>query len=238
MEKNIGASLKISYVCEKFAIKRRIVYDFISIYAAFNVCRRYESDLFEWYGLKSIQGNFSKIKESVKEETRPLISAFSCADDCSLPTIAKFIVSLFFYLSVKCLDLREACALLSAERGNYKTILRKIYTVAMRLEVGKIVSKTKKVAEIRLIDWKEDSHFSSFHIRSFINTAEELNAHRILMQRRQEYDRIVSQKSFISSSQCSSSPTTPGMSSATSSSPQVSSPESNSPTEPKLQPDH
>jgi hypothetical protein len=108
--------------------------------------------------------------------------------DSSVPRIAVSVVKLFFYLRVKFLDLRRVSRFFAERRTKYKTMLRKVYTVASCLEIVGIVKKTSVVSQIQL-SIPLDSEISALelNITSLLNTKEEVEEQKTCERRRREF---------------------------------------------------
>ena len=187
---NFNHALSMGTICENFNIKRRVLYDFISILSRFDICSKVSNEQFLWYGLSRAKNAIQMLKNNV--ELNPDIvmkNDLDCTTDPSLPHIAVGLIELFFYLNVKLLDLRQACSFLATDQKKYKTLLRKLYTIAARLEVVNIVERTINVAEIRLNYPAEQIHALS--IEQLVNTREELKAECVYSARRKFFENIV-----------------------------------------------
>ncbi|OHT12227.1 hypothetical protein TRFO_18030 [Tritrichomonas foetus] len=182
--------LSLSKMCEKFNIKRRVLYDFISILFRFEICSKISSEHFFWFGLEKSKNAITALKKDVENKSDEELRAdLNCVAEPSLPHIAVAIIQLFFYLNVKLIDLRQACCFLAVDQKKYKTLLRKLYTVSARLEVAKIIEKTTNIAEVRLINFPETPN-KILSIEQMMNTNEELKAESIYSARRKEYENF------------------------------------------------
>ncbi|OHT04960.1 hypothetical protein TRFO_27468 [Tritrichomonas foetus] len=145
--------LNMNTVCDKHKAKRRGLYDFLSIGSVFGICSKATPDSFRWHGLEKYKDEMPKIQAQVEQQAKAkysLMHIFDCSFNSSLQNIALSVVKLFFYLNEDSLDLRQVGKLFSQGKTKYKTMLRKLYTVASSLEIVGIISKTSTVAEIKL----------------------------------------------------------------------------------------
>ena len=225
-------SFSVNKLCNDFKIKRRVLYDFVSILSEFGCCTKIYAEKFEWFGLSALNKKINDMKATFDKESRILKDnqirdSFDCVTNTSLPQIAVCIIKLFFYLNVKTLDLREACKFfVMKDPAKYNTLLRKMYTVSSRLKVVGILSETLNTAEIHLCNFEsqannDSSNSRNVKINNLINTDQELKIEQIYSQRRKEFESFQKPGSNGSSFASSSS-----SSSSTSTSKQPSSPES------------
>jgi hypothetical protein len=147
-----GHSRSIESLASEYGLKKRCLYDFVGICSVFRICHRTSDNQLEWFGLGHAQDVIGRIRDDVAAEasTAPLHQLFRNWADPSLPALATTVVKLFFYLSVGSLDLRKVGRLLAQGKTKYKTMVRKLYTVATCLERAEIIRKTAVVSEIQL----------------------------------------------------------------------------------------
>jgi hypothetical protein len=183
----------IETLAAEFGMKRRGLYDFLSICTAFGICHRELNTEFEWFGLDQSSGTVAELRNQVQSEGRKtsIQSFFNCTMELSLPRIAIAVVKLFFYLSVKSLDLRKVAKFFSQGPTKYKTMIRKLYTAASALELAQIVRKTSVVSEIRLITPIQAVQSSDMVGLGFmLNTDREVEDERRYEQRRKAFEEL------------------------------------------------
>jgi len=186
-------SFSINDTCNAYGVKRRGFYDFLSIGSIFNVCRRSSNDCFEWFGFDGTKDILEKVSVAVNQEQFSDISrGFSCATNSSLNNISMNVIRLFFYLHVRFLDLRQVAKLFSLGGAKYKTMLRKLYTVATGLELSGIVSRTNRVAEIRFLYPLPESSlmFSPLNVASLLNSKKEMDEETKYQKRRKQFNDL------------------------------------------------
>lgn len=188
MEGQRGCVQMLPELCKVHNIKRRVLYDFVSIMEKFGCCTRVNNERFLWKGLHLAKDAFEKLEvkyQAVCDDT-DVRASLCCDTDPSLPHISEVIMSLFCYLKVSTLNIREICQFLTNGGSKYQTMLRKLYTVAARLEVAGLVAKTNNSGEIKLCDNRLGG---KKHIRlvDMINTEKELQMESMFTQRRKEY---------------------------------------------------
>jgi hypothetical protein len=172
-------------------MKRRGLYDFVSICAVFGICQRSSSNIIEWFGLDRASDAIDILRAEVHSDDRKttLRGLFNYSADPSLPKISIAVVKLFFYMSVKSLDLRKVGKFFAQGNTKYKTMVRKLYTVAAGLEIAQIVRKTAVVSEIRL---NAPLHLagsdSQLGVAFVLNTRKELEDKVGYERRRKEFE--------------------------------------------------
>ena len=190
----------INGLCSKFKLKRRSLYDFVSICSVFGGCRKLSSDEFIWCGTKDLGKTLDRIKEEAQDQLNnfektnknehshnSFIELFNCSKNSSLVHITRKILELFLLLNTKLLDLRQVASFFASGVMKYKTMLRKVYSVASAMETARVIARTSKVAEIRLLPYQEVQNNSKLGIGAILNTKEELREANVYDQRKRIY---------------------------------------------------
>lgn len=184
---------EICELCLEHNIKRRGIYDFLSISTAFGICKKVSSDKFEWIGLNNFESMIQQVARFVEVEAkvRTIGEMFNCSINSSLQNMALCVVKLFLYLGVKFLDLRQVGKLFSGGVAKYKTMLRKLYTIVSCLEIAGIVSRTNTAAEIKFnFTTLLNQPKTSISMQSLLNTEEELETESVYERRRKEFENF------------------------------------------------
>ena len=188
----------LNALCTSYGIKRRGFYDFLSIGQVFKICQRHSNDNFEWFGFSNTAGELEKIKKEVRSSMNtPIKAFFDCSMNSSLQNIALSVVKLFYYLNQKTLDLRMIAKLFAQGPTKYKTMLRKLYTVAAGLELSEIIGKTNKVAEIQFLYPLQDVKPNPFDIMSMLNSRDDQVLEEIFQQRRNEFNELTIDRRYL-----------------------------------------
>jgi hypothetical protein len=193
LELNRRVLIVMNDLAMSFGIKRRGIYDFISVCCNFGFCCRYFGHSLEWFGIESACPYFESLREQVQKEDsgRDIRHVFDCSLGPSLQTIATAFIRLYFYLQVKFLDLRKAGRLFAHGQVKYKTILRKLYTVVNALEIVGILRRTNVGSVIQLnCPLKALARDRTFSLKLMLNTQEELEAEIRFENRRREFEQI------------------------------------------------
>lgn len=183
----------INEICGTYGIKRRLLYDFLSISSIFNVCQKINNESFIWNGLTGIEATLDHIRAGLEHEAkiRSMVEIFDCTTTASIQNIAVCVIKLFLYLGVKFLDLREVGRLFCQRKIKYKTMLRKLYTVASSLETAGIISRTAVVAEMKLNMGVTVKDTKKMGVMSILCTESELAREQIYERRRKEYNKVL-----------------------------------------------
>ena len=188
MEERIGQKLALNYFCEKYNIKRRVLYDFLSIMNGLHICTRYSNEEFQWNGAKLDITILSKIKKNAKQDNRPIHQIFNCNDKIGLNFVCYNLISLFIYLNSEVLDLKKVAKLFASSGPALRTMLRKMYTISSSLETIGFISRTGRPAEIKLSPIFFSSTPSDVSISSLLNSYNEDEI--IYAKRREEFDSL------------------------------------------------
>lgn len=186
MEKNIGKKFTLNYFCEKYNIKRRVLFDFLSIMNGLTICTRYSNDDFQWNGIKLDHKFVSTINKTFLNSSRPLKLLFNCSEKIGLNVICFHLISLFLYLDLHILDLRKVAKIFASPGTPQKTMLRKLYTISSSLETIGFISRTGKPAEIRLSDIFFDSIPKNIALSSILIS--DPKEEQLFLKRRNEFE--------------------------------------------------
>ena len=124
------------------------------------------------------------------EDSLKIEDIFSCYNDSGIKKVAFNLLSLFTYLQTNLLDLRVVGKLFTQGKNNYKTMLKKLYTVASTLECLEILSKTGKTAEVKLnvIELIPNSQQNFADINTLLNTKENIIKTRIIKDHKEQFE--------------------------------------------------
>jgi hypothetical protein len=175
----------------EFGIRRRSLYDFLGICATFGLCRRISSSNIDWHSLNHAMPKINAIRIEAQNETADIKAVFDYNLDASLQRIAVGLIKLFFYLSVKFLDLRQVSRMFAQQAAKYKTMLRKVYTVAGSLEIVGFVKKTNAVSEIQLeVPLHSENCEGGLNVSSILNSEEQLEHQRVCARRLRAFEAV------------------------------------------------
>jgi hypothetical protein len=146
----------------------------------------------QWLGLGRAVLAVERIRQRVLDDSPPqdLRAVFDYSINSSLPGIAGAIVRFFFIIGVRFLDIKKVAVLFSQGKPTHKTLLRKMYTVVIGLELAGIVTRTAAVSEIKLNLAGEIDERNVCRLSSILNSDEEVKRAEITERRRKEYQQI------------------------------------------------
>lgn len=181
MNKNIGQAFDINLTCERFGIKRRMFFDFLSISSSFDIIQHRTNDIFIWNGSTLPPDVIKSFRAIMKDETTSIEELFSCFDNSSIRKVSSNLILLFSYLQTNILDLRDVGKLFTQGKNNYKTMLKKLYTIASALECLGILSKTGRTAEVKLnvLELIPNAQQNIADLNTLLNTKE--SAHQAIV---------------------------------------------------------
>ena len=198
ISKSNSKIFNLNVLCNSYGIKRRGFYDFLSIGQVFKICQRHSNDNFEWYGFGNTERELENIKKEVKGAKDTSVKTFfDCSMNSSLQNIALSVVKLFYYLNQKTLDLRMVAKLFAQGPTKYKTMLRKLYTVAAGLELSEIIGKTNKVAEIKFLYPLQESKPNPLDIMSMLNSKDDQMLEEVYKRRRNEFNDLTIDRRYL-----------------------------------------
>jgi hypothetical protein len=181
----------IDELAHAHGIRRRAVYDFVSICSVFGMCKRTPNNHVEWHGVDRWAAKVNAIRTEAEQEPGggDIRALFNYHLDASLQHVACGLVKLFFFLRVKFLDLRQVSRLFAQRNTKYKTMLRKVYTVASGLEIAGIVRKTRAVSEIQLnVSLDSEISETGLNISSILNSRQQIEQQKLGERRRREFE--------------------------------------------------
>jgi hypothetical protein len=196
LESHPHSPISIDSLAHEFDIKRRGLYDFITICSTFDICRRITHNSLEWCGISRSIPILKTIRLECRQEPpdRSLKEIFNYSLDASLQRIAVAVIKLFFMLKLKFLDLRKVSRLLAQKNMKYQTMLRKLYTVVSGLEVARIVHKTEIVSQIQfLVPLDIGIELPELKVCNLLNTQDDIEDQKRSEARRKEFEELCSE---------------------------------------------
>jgi hypothetical protein len=191
LERHRHATASIDSLAYEFGLKRRTLYEFITICCTFGICHRVSTNSVQWLGIDQSASVIGTLRQQAREcgADDQLNEILASSIGSSVSEIALAIVKLFFLLRVQSLDIRKISCIFAQKKTKYKTMLRKVYTVAAGLEFAAIVKKTTVASEIRLrvpLDWNLER--PQMNLRAILNTNEEIQEEQKWVRRRQAFE--------------------------------------------------
>jgi hypothetical protein len=197
LESHRHAIASIDTLAQEFCLKRRPLYEFITICCTFGICQRPSTDTVHWLGIERSRCLLDTFRKQAREglSDDDFDEILTSSVGLSVSDIAIAIVRLFFLLHVQALDLRKVSRILANNKAKYKTVLRKVYTVAGGLEFAGIVRKTTVASEIQLqvpLDWSTAP--AQMDLMAMLNSNQEMEEARIWARRRRAFDGACSER--------------------------------------------
>ncbi|OHS96216.1 hypothetical protein TRFO_37652 [Tritrichomonas foetus] len=139
----------IPQVAEKYGLHIRRVYDFFNVLTALKVCSQYDRRSLSWQGqdaaIMTFMESYAEFEiESLKVSFEDL---FNIGNSISLKTIGTYFMSLFFFLGVSTLPLRQVSYFFSRDVQDRRSLERRMYLVLSLLEIMGFISHTNRSGE-------------------------------------------------------------------------------------------
>jgi hypothetical protein len=192
LESHLGVPVAVDDLARLHGLKRRCVHECVAVCSVFGICKKNPSGSVQWYGRQQATVSISRLRDEVIHEgqTQPLQKIFDCSRDPSLPRIATSLVKLHIYLGTKFLDLRKVSRLFCSKTIKYKTMLRKLYTVASILVLVAVHRRTTAASEVQLTYPLRPIIDSSLGLEIMLNTKTELEEEQTCERRRKEFEEV------------------------------------------------
>jgi hypothetical protein len=191
----------IDILTQEFGLKRRPFYEFLTICCTFGISHRASTNSVQWHGIDQSARVIGTIRRTARESGADdqLKDILTSSVGPSVSEISLAVVRLFFLLRVQSLDIRKVSRVLAQRKAKYRTILRKVYTVACGLELARIVKKTNIASEIQLqvpLDW--NSERPQMGLMAILNTKDEMEEEEKWARRRQAFEDACMEQSQAS----------------------------------------
>jgi hypothetical protein len=138
---------------KRHQIKHRRLYDVINVFTALGCASRVNGDEILWHGRDQIITKLLQAKESmnIARYDVPLASLFPPETSVGLTSLTVSFLMLFPALGTHEIDLREASAFFSRNNQKYKTVLCKLYQIAVILASLGLTNRTENVCQIKVL---------------------------------------------------------------------------------------
>lgn len=135
-----------------FCVKRKTVFDFMSIMCALGIASKATSNEFLWRGAHRLDDAVAFVTQARSDSPdRTLDQEFTCAKDASLGNISLLLLKLFAALGVDVLDLRKVATLLG-KHHRYPSMLRRLVTISSCLQVVNVVRMLPHGETVELVN--------------------------------------------------------------------------------------
>lgn len=154
----------ITLLSNRFAIKRRRLYDVINVLESVGACKKSGLDIVKWLGLSHMKASLKRLREErhiddVKKSLNELFLPPCCVGISNLTT--SFLL-LFAAIKSNRLDLRFVSQFFSRSATRYKTTLCKLYQICYILGAIGVTTRTSQVCEVILSDEYCDADFEKY----------------------------------------------------------------------------
>ena len=113
IDRDSNKVINVNRISQEYSVKRRNLYDFLSVASLFGICTKKMNDTFFWVGFHNLQTKIQEIydKFDIKWGIKSISELFNLNFSSSLQSLAFNIVILFHYMHVETIDLREVAKL-------------------------------------------------------------------------------------------------------------------------------
>ena len=150
-ETNPGPIDYTSAFDERILSKRRI-YDVISIFCATNVIIKETKNIVRWQGYDYFIKKYQRIIEQyqVNDGSKSLVDIIPSLEIVPMDKLTDFYLLFFPAMRVDKVRIRDVCEFLCRKKGNFATIMCKVYQLTSVLAAMDIIFKTENSGEFRL----------------------------------------------------------------------------------------
>ena len=187
-----------SAIDEKTLSKRRI-YDVISIFVSTNVVIKEDKSTITWQGYGFFKKKYQLLieKHHINDEGKMMVDIIPSLDSISMEKLTEYYLLFFPAMKIETLKIRDVCEFLCREKGNFATIMCKVYQLTSVLSAMDIIFKTENSGEFRLSPeyiFSEETKCDPLPIETLLNRPGKCIASNIYEKRRNEFNRIAKEK--------------------------------------------
>jgi hypothetical protein len=153
LDGHIGEASSVLGLHKRHQLKTRRLYDVVNVFSAIGCARRLSGDEIVWVGRDEIVAKLQQHKKAlgVSNANVTLSHLFPPENSVGLTSLTIALLMLFPALGTREIDLREASSFFARATKKYKTVLCKLYQIAVILGVIGLTNKTQNVCEVRLL---------------------------------------------------------------------------------------
>ena len=147
-----NATVDINAVVSQFCVRRKTIYDMMSIMTALGVASRVSATSYRWCGIGHIDGAVAFIQQARARSAvqQPIEAMFKCAKDASLGNLSLSLLKLFWYLGREKLNIRTVATLFAQRDIRLSSILRRLVVIANCLQAVGVARCDKSGEAIEL----------------------------------------------------------------------------------------
>jgi hypothetical protein len=153
LEQHIGEPLSILRLGKRHHLKVRRLYDVVNVLSAIGCARRLNSEEIVWLGRDEINEKLQHEKKSLglTNTNSSLSEMFPPENSVGLTSLTIAFLMLFPALATREIDLRQASSFFARTTKKYKTVLIKLYQIAVILGALGLIEKTQNMSEVRIL---------------------------------------------------------------------------------------
>jgi hypothetical protein len=153
LDEHIGEPYSLLRLGKRHHLKVRRLYDVVNVFSAIGCVRRLNGDEIVWIGRDEIIGKLQREKEAlgISNADAGLSDLFPPENSVGLTSLTIAFLMLFPALGTHEVDLREASSFFARSTKKYKTVICKLYQIAVILGALGITSKTQNMSEVRIL---------------------------------------------------------------------------------------
>lgn len=161
LEKSPENTQAITVLSNRFAIKRRRLYDVINVMESVGACRKSGLDIVKWLGLTNMRETMRRLRKErhIDNENLSLNELFLPPCCVGISNLTTSFLLLFAAIRSNRLDLRFVSQFFSRSATRYKTTLCKLYQICYILGAIGVTTRTSQVCEVILSDEYCDDDF-------------------------------------------------------------------------------
>ena len=136
-------SFTMTFLCEKFNIQRRRLYDVINVFEAIGICQKTSVDTVMWIGRQAVASYINKMKEKINKNCSNKDLNISSNEKCiTISHLTTSFIMNFIVQNTSTVDIKCVAEKLSKDNNRFKTTLCKLYQISHILEAAQILEKT------------------------------------------------------------------------------------------------
>lgn len=144
----------ITVLSERFAIKRRRLYDVINVFESVGACKKSGLDAVKWLGLENMKQTLKVLRRErrIDDKSVTLEELFPAPCCIGISNLTASFLLLFAAIKTNRVDLRFVSQFFSHGTARYKTTLCKLYQICYILSAIGVTKRTAHVCEVILND--------------------------------------------------------------------------------------
>ena len=152
LEMNKLCIFNVLKVAQSHIIQRRRVYDFFNLMTALGVCKVASKGKMKWMGIEQSENTISNFYDDIEVAslTKSFEMTFNLGTSPSLGNLALYVISLFLYLNMNTLSLKQISKVFYDGKSDIRSLERRLYLALSFLEVINIIEHSDRVSHFTL----------------------------------------------------------------------------------------